>query len=350
MPEETREPEGRDQRARPVRSPRSEPARSVDPPIWRRLRDAGDGLGSGWQPIRGAGPQYEPPAEPTAFGEAVIVEAGGSFATRPVGSALDSRFEFFLDGIEHTRICGYLGVVPVVHGYVAAVIRQRREREFTTWAVLEEEILAFPHVLLPPDRFLELGLPEAALIDSRADAADAHPIRLAELGRSAVKLQRSIIERRLASWWAAESPGTGWLLVDGRLAIDPGLLKSGRAVGLVKSHRTQFLASDAMEATLRMGAGHRSSIFKPLRPEIGEVYSWYLRLRSPGGHDIYWALARIEGRADPQTIDVADEVSRWLLAETAPLALPDPRWHVLLYPIRDCEQFLRARMPTLDIG
>jgi hypothetical protein len=288
--------------------------------VWRRLLDVGDGLGSGWHPIHGGGPQFEPPPEPTAFGEAEIVEGDGSFATQPVGSPLDSRFEFFLDGIERTRVCGYLGVVPVVHGYVAAVIRQRSEREFTTWAVVEEEIL------------------------------DLHPIRLAELGRSAVKLHRSIIERRLARRWAAESPGTGWLLVDGRLAIDPGLLKSGRAAGLVKSHRTQYLPPTAMEAALRMGAGYRSSIFRPVRPEVGKVYSWYLRLRAPGGHDIYWALARIEGRADPETIELADELSRWLLAETAPLALPDPRWHVLLYPIRDCEQFLRARMPTLEIS
>ena len=165
-----------------------------------------------------------------------------------------------------------------------------------------------------------------------------------------MKLHRAIIERRLARRWARESPGTGWLLVDGRLAIDPGLLRSGRAAGLVKSHRTQFLPPEAMEAVLRMGGGYRSSIFKPVRPEVGEVYSWYLRLRPPGGHDIYWSLARIEGRAVPETLDVADDLSRWLLAETAPLALPDPRWHVLLYPIRDCEQYLRARMPTLEIS
>jgi len=31
-----------------------------------------------------------------------------------------------------------------------------------------------------------------------------------------------------------------------------------------------------------------------------------------------------------------------VLGEVAPLALPDPRWDKLVYPIRDCEQFLRA--------
>ncbi len=105
-----------------------------------------------------------------------------------------------------------------------------------------------------------------------------------------------------------------------------------------------------MRRVLQMGGGRRSSIFKPVRPEIGEVYSWYLRLRAPVGHDIYWGLARLEGAARAETLEVADEISGWLLSETAPLALPDPRWHVLLYPIRDCEAYLRARMPTIDIS
>ena len=43
----------------------------------------------------------------------------------------------------------------------------------------------------------------------------------------------------------------------------------------------------------------------------------------------------------------ADVVSGWLLAETTPISLPDLRWDRLIYPIRDCEQFLRARAPQL---
>ena len=46
-------------------------------------------------------------------------------------------------------------------------------------------------------------------------------------------------------------------------------------------------------------------------------------------------------------IAMADVVSSWLLGETAPISLPDMRWDRLLYPIRDCEQFLRARAPQL---
>ena len=38
----------------------------------------------------------------------------------------------------------------------------------------------------------------------------------------------------------------------------------------------------------------------------------------------------------------ADEVSRWILAEVSPLALPDSRWDKMVYGVRDCEEFLRA--------
>lgn len=317
-------------------------------PVWRRLRESGHELGTGWRPVLAAGPQFDPPAEPTAMGEAEIVEHGGAFATRPVGDAESSRFEYFLDGIEYTRVCGYVGTVPLVHGYVAAVIRRRSARAFTTWDVIENEVLAFPHDLLDPAQFVDLGFPEHILLDSAGDTSELHPIRLAENARATVKFQRAAIERRLARRWADARPGDGWLLVDGGLAIEPRLLHGGRAAGLVKSHRTQFLDPTSMGEVLGMRARHRSSVFKPVRPEIGEVYSWYLRLREPANHDIYWGLARIECQATDEAIRAADEVSRWLLSETTPLALPDPRWHVMLYPIRDCEQYLRARMPTLD--
>ena len=56
-----------------------------------------------------------------------------------------------------------------------------------------------------------------------------------------------------------------------------------------------------------------------------------------------WIRGAAPLRADSPRI--ADLVSGWLLAERAPLALPDGRWDRLLYALNDCEQFLRARAP-----
>lgn len=318
-------------------------------PLWRKLAAMGDRLPSGWHPVRSPALQYDPPPEPTALGEAETVEEGG-FALHDVGEPEPSGFGYFLDGIEMTRVSAYVDLVPIVHGYVAAVIRQRVDRSFRTWAVEEQEVLAFPFDRLDPSRLVDAGIPKKSLVNSDPESEESHPLRLAELGRVAVKKRRSALEAVLARRWADESPRGGWLLVDGGLAIEPRTLNTGRAVGLVKSHRTQFLDSSAMSEVLAMEQGQRSAVFKPVRPEIGEVYSWYLRLRSPRHHDIYWALARLEGVSDDRTLEAADRISRWLLSETAPLALPDPRWHVLLYPIRDCESYLRARMPTLAIA
>jgi hypothetical protein len=73
-----------------------------------------------------------------------------------------------------------------------------------------------------------------------------------------------------------------------------------------------------------------------------QVISWYLRLHDPRGHDALFGLVRIEACAGGDVAARANEISRWVLAEAAPLSLPDARWDRMAYGIRDCEQFLRA--------
>jgi hypothetical protein len=66
-------------------------------------------------------------------------------------------------------------------------------------------------------------------------------------------------------------------------------------------------------------------------------------LRDPAGRSPLFGLVRVD--VSPQTADLtarADLVSRWLLAERAPVALPDQRWDVMVYGIRECEQYLTA--------
>jgi hypothetical protein len=70
--------------------------------------------------------------------------------------------------------------------------------------------------------------------------------------------------------------------------------------------------------------------------------SWYLRVRDEKGHEPLWGLLRIEIAETDQPTDRADEISRWVMAETTPLSLPDGRWDKMAYGVRDCEEFLRA--------
>ena len=53
-------------------------------------------------------------------------------------------------------------------------------------------------------------------------------------------------------------------------------------------------------------------------------------------------MLRVEIAVSDRITERADEVSRWLLAERAPLALPDGRWDRMSYGVRGCEEYLRA--------
>jgi hypothetical protein len=114
----------------------------------------------------------------------------------------------------------------------------------------------------------------------------------------------------------------------------------------VKSHRTLYAEGDELQRIFELRARERSSVFRVTSPKRTPVASWYLRLREPAGHDPLWGLVRVEiaqpTAADRSLADRADEVSRWVLAETAPPALPDGRWDKMVYGVRDCEEFLRA--------
>lgn len=325
--------------------------RPFERPLWRVLAETGAHLGPEFTPIQGgtAAAQTGPTLEQAVTGDAEPVE-GPSIDVRSVAGSAPSAFTHFLDGIERSCVVAYVGVIPIVYGYVAAVVRERRDGAFVQFALREEEGLFFPFDHIPRERLTELGLPEASLHDTRSQGSTVHPVRFADLGREAVKRRRERLEADMAIEWAQKTrqePRSSWLLIDGGADVAPKVLGTGRVVGLVKSHRTQFIPPDAMARVLGMGARQRSTVFRPLRPDVGKVYSWYLRLREREKRDLYFGLARVEAHADAETVALADDISRWLLSEVAPLSLPDPRWDTLLYPIRDCESYLRARMPRL---
>ena len=121
-------------------------------------------------------------------------------------------------------------------------------------------------------------------------------------------------------------------------------------VGVIKSHHTIYVPDDDLPVVLGLGEGERSSAFVIQRSWGPRVLSWYLRLREPPSHDPFMGLVRVEvaqtsdARILRATLSTqrADDVSRWILAERAPLALPDARWDRMVYGIRDCEEYLRA--------
>jgi len=328
-----------------------------------RLRRLAREPGSGFALVEAA--DAAPPVEYdeglTEADAEVIEEPGGRLRAIPVGPPAESRFTCFLDGIQRAAVALYHGPVPVVYAYAAAVVRMRRDRRMGTLRAapasgyatrfLEEREAAFF-----PFRYVDPSTVRAAL-DGAGEVIDTGPEKPDEplplfppllQARAAARVNRwrEGLEAELARrWMEAAGDDDGWLLVDGSLTLSGELAACPRAVGVIKSHRTRFFDGDDMRTVLGLEAGERTSVFQPGTRRFTPVHSWYLRLRPRAGRDVFSGLVRVEVAASERSVELADEVSRWLLAETAPLALPDPRWDRLLYPIRDCEQYLRARAP-----
>ena len=306
-----------------------------------------------------------PEARPAAIGESTLeiagqandaprlisatVLEGGTLRAKRVFEPPTVGFRAFLDGTQRSELVGYLGGVPLVLGNVAAVVRERRNRRMHTWhQPLVESRLYCPRQLVAAAAWEALVVGYGPLlVDTTADAAELapHPFALRDAAVHRVQAHREELEQRLAERWCNTERDA--LFIDGGISGSERVAVSSCTVGVVKSHRTLYAEGEALAAVLLLGRFERSSVFRITSPRRTTVASWYLRLRDPRGHDPMWGLVRVEtAYPAPEDLDRigerADEVSRWILAETAPLALPDARWDKMVYGVRDCEEYLRA--------
>jgi hypothetical protein len=300
--------------------------------------------------VTDGGPPLEhtaPDGRPPRLVDADVIESGGMRARRVFGDPM-VRFAAFLDGTQSSHVVAYADGTPLVLGSVAAVIRQRRNRRLTTWQrpVIERRLYACLRVLAAEQR-LALARLEIDVIDTTPASGDpaVHPFVLRDEAVHRVQEHREAAEQRLAEAWCTHEHEP--LFIDGGISGSEKVAVSECTVGVVKSHRTLYAEGEALQTIYRLRRGERSSVFRITSPKRVPVASWYLRFRDAIGHDPMWGLVRVEialpARADaPALGQRADEVSRWILAEATPLALPDGRWDKMVYGIRDCEEFLRA--------
>ncbi|MEO8622698.1 MAG: hypothetical protein ABI625_16625 [bacterium] len=258
-------------------------------------------------------------------------------------------FRAFLDGTQRSRVAMYMGTAPLVHGIVAAVIRERRDRRMHSWhAPLAATRIYAPRAVLASVtwRTLEMEFGDALVdtTDGQTEVA-SHPFALRDAAVHRVQGHREELEQRLAEQWCVEERDA--LFIDGGISGSEKVAIATHTIGVVKSHRTLYAEGDALATVLSLGSLERSSVFRVTSSKRTTVASWYLRLRDATGHDPMWGLVRVEmalpGAGQMSQIgERADEVSRWILAEASPLALPDARWDKMVYGVRDCEEFLRA--------
>lgn len=287
------------------------------------------------------------PQEPKLQLLARVVEGDGELRARAVETRDGTRFTHFLDGIERQGAkCYYRRLFPMLHYFTAAVIRRRGEgRLMSTWNWQQKESLYLPGGYFDTSdlaRRVSLEL----VMEADGKPIEPNPGLMALRCRERAQRDRESLETALLAHWTHDFSGSRehWLLVDGSLAYVEE--RHPNVVGLIKSHETQYFPAEEQIRILSLAAGERSSVFQVRRGGGSPPLTWYLRLRPNEGRDVYFGLVRLEIADVPGAMDRVDDISGWVLAERLPLSLPDGRWDRLLYPIRDCEQFLRSIAPS----
>jgi len=241
----------------------------------------------------------------------------------------------FLDGVERSEVVAYAGAAPLLMAEIAAAVRERKDRQART-VIVERRRLAVgrPEVLEHAAAALE-GMTTIALETSEP----AHPLRDVDLARAQVDRARGELERRVGDAYRRRCDG--WLVVDGSLAESPSWAADTHMIGVAKSHATLPFEGNELVTYLELPVGSRSSVFQPGSRQRAPVYAWGLRLWDWTGKDLLYGLVRLEAAARAETLALVDQLSRWVMAERAPISA-DARWDRLLYGVHSVEQFLKA--------
>ena len=257
-----------------------------------------------------------------------------------------SGFSAFLDGTQDLRVVNQIEGISILWATVSAAIRARVDRRLVTWSghapiIAGRYYFPFRYVsalrseLRDDPRFVDTGRE-----DKNGNFPSRHPAALMECAVQRVQADRERIEQELAEAWCASESSV--LFVDGSITASASVSSSTRAIGVIKSHRRLYADGDAFRVLVGLKQGERTSVFRVAPRTRHAVASWYLRMRNSSGRDPLFGLVRVEAALSDDITARADEVSRWILAEGAPLALPDGRWDKMAYGIRDTEEFLRA--------
>lgn len=242
----------------------------------------------------------------------------------------------FLDGIQRHQVVAYVGAAPILGATVAAGVREREGRRLRTVVELRERLIvgrssALEGLTRIPDGHRVLELP---------DEGPSHPIRDQDAAVAAIDDARSALEVRAGERFRRRSEG--WLIVDGSLAESTAWAADPRMLAVATSHATLPFEGTDLVTYLHLPEGYRSSVFQPASRRFAPVYAWGLRLRAWMGRDLFFGHVRVEAAPGETTLARADELSRWVLAERAPVCSGDSGWDRLLYGIHSVGEYLRA--------
>jgi hypothetical protein len=243
----------------------------------------------------------------------------------------------YLDGIQRSEVVGYHGSSPIIAAEIAAAVRERHDRRLHT-ATKKNRLLVLARLsALAAAGDALLGREPVPLPEEDAP----HPVR--DLLNAARALDRERGALELAVGHAYRARSDSWLIVDGSLAESPRWAADQRLVAISKSHSILPFEGEDLERYLRLPVAHRSSVYAPATRNLAPVRAWGLRLWPWEGKDLLHGLVRVEVAPANESRELVDAISRWILAERAPISAPDQRWDRLLYGVYSVEQYLKAK-------
>jgi hypothetical protein len=340
---------------------------------WRSPRDV-------WPGDEPSLEQQRPLTQAPSVAHVEVVEAGNC---RSVTGAAERPIDGFLDGVQESRVVAHIDASPVVMGHVQAVLLRRdTRRRLRQWQPPSSAVLlvasrsavgASAWRTLVARVEAEGGLGTVADLDTNVDADGevvVHPLAVRLQATSMVSARREALERTLAREWMTTATDDGddrtgeerLLWVDGpvpdldtveRATTEPrcSARAARRLVGVVKSHAVLYGDAAFVRAVLALSPCARSPVFRVHHRRRRAIVSWYLRLAHPPASDPLHALVRLEcthtddaAPAPTSVAALADRVSRAVLTERTPIALPDHRWDVMPYGVQACESLLKGRV------
>lgn len=276
--------------------------------------------------------------------------------TRPIRSDGTSEFRFFEDGIQRTLYVGHLIVngfhIPVHFCSVAAVILRREDRSFRLvdgfFSKRDMLLVSRANVPIPStlDRLSQFGI---EVVDT--ERATRNFNELCRAAQYHAKDERLSVEKLVIEKWAETFDDNSFLVVDGTLMNLRSERAVARCLGVSKEVLERYFELQNHKKVHGLQEGERSWVFHfktaEEDPRLGarDRLSWYVRIRNTRGRHPEFGLLRCElSKAHEKNCsELAERLSSSLFAERYPISFPDPRWDRLLYPIRQCEQYLRSR-------
>jgi hypothetical protein len=254
---------------------------------------------------------------------------------------------YFMDGFQRTILLGHIfsrryGALLPIHLHISGVviINTRGKAVFGPKTQIK--------LILPKREFLPkvvLDKLSDMIVETKDEGPPSYDYEeLRKRGYNKSSRLRHYLEQNAINSFKSD----GYLVVDGIIPQQKEIMERRDIIGIVKSHRMQYLKLEDEVKIFSMPPAHRSWLFE-IKRKIGNnklsVYSCYLRLREIG-RDPLSGLVRIE--VNPSLKENIDEICLSIFNERLPVQMNTKDWDRKIYQFYCCERIISAHLPARE--